>query len=448
MVKVNIISRSKLEWTKDRDGEVPRAHRNFDPKFNPLVKQTEYTRALRAAKLDQMFAKPFVAAMAGHHDTVISIATDPTNLSVLASGGHDGEVVVWDTLSHKPRRTFMAHRNAVEGCVFTPDGVGILTAAKDRLIKLWDTDTSDGQGNLDVQVDPLATYNGESQFTGIDHHWSKNWFATAGGNVEIWDLNRTRPVQSFNWGDDLVYDCAFNKVETDLVCCTMSDRGVAIYDTRTKKAHSKIIMDVSCNRVRWNPVDPNVFVAGSDDWNCYLFDIRVPGRPRNVYQGPVHPITSVDFSPTGQFIVAGATDCTVRLWDVNAVSKSNSTEMFHTKRMAKVTAVKFSLDNNYIFSGSEDAIVRVWKSDRSRPVRLLRGAEHHNFNYMRQLKDQYKGYEEIRRITNQRNTPKAIRKMQFKKRKIQQREMVKEMARKKSDKLKPLASKKVIQQLK
>jgi WD repeat and SOF domain-containing protein 1 len=448
MVKVNIISRSTLEWTRDRAGEIPRAHRNFDPKFNPLMKQTEYVRAVRAAKLDQMFAKPFVGAMSGHHDTVQTISCDPTTLSNVVSGGHDGEVVIWDTLTYKAKRTFMAHRNTVEGTVYTPDGVAFLTCSRDKLVKVWDTDFSELIEAESNEVQPIATYNGVGQFTDIDHHWQKNWFATAGNSVEIWDINRTRPIQTFNWGDDVVSKCAFNKIETDLVCCSMEDRGVAVYDTRSATAHSKLIMEVRCGSLRWSPMDPNLFVAGSDDWNVYLFDLRVPGRPRNVYQGPVHSVTSVDFSPTGQYICAGATDNTVRIWDINQTVKSNSLEMFHTKRMAKVTAVRFSLDNNYIFSGSEDAIVRIWKCDRSRPVRMLRGSEHHQFNYMRNLKEQYKGFDEVKRIVNQRNTPKAIRKLQFKKRKIQQRAMVKEMAKKKSNDLKPLAKKKVIQALK
>jgi WD repeat and SOF domain-containing protein 1 len=444
MVKVNVISRSKLEWTKDRAGEVPRAHRNFDPKQNPMARQVEYARAVRSAKMDRLFAKPFVGAMSGHHDTVLSIAVDPTNLSSIASGANDGELIVWDAMKQTARRHINAHRHAVEGVVYTPDGVGMLTASRDKTVKLWDTDFSTSGDD----VKPLAEYLGDTTFSGIDHDWRQTQFATSGHQLEIWDINRTRPIQTHNWGDETVIAVKYNKIETHLVgACTM-DRGVSVYDTRAKSGHSKVILEMSCSCLSWSPMDPNLLVAGCDDWNCYLFDLRMTGRPRSVYQGHVRPVTDIDFCPTGQSFAAGSQDCTVRKWDIDQSIKSTSTDMFHTKRMAKIASVRFCLDNNYIFTGSEDAIVRVWKSDASKPIRPFRGPEEAQFNYMRSLRDRYRSFEEVRKIVGQRNTPKAIKKMQLKKKSMQTREQVKEMSRRKSTDIKPLAKKKSVQILK
>ena len=447
MVKVNAISRSNLEWTKDRAGEVPRAHRNYDSKFSPMAKQVEFTRAVRSAKLDRMFAKPFVAAMSGHRDTIQSIAADLTNLSTLVSGAMDGGLVVWDTFTRKPKITIDAHRHAIDGVTMSPDGVACFSASRDKVVRMWDMDFSAAIVE-EKAPQPIAEYLGEFPFSSIDHHYRNTQFVTSSEHVLLWDVNRTKPIQKFEWGDDTVAHCRFNKVETDLVACCMADRGVAIYDTRTKSGHSKVILEMCCTSVSWSPMDPNTFVAGCDDWNCYLFDMRVPGRPRNVFQGHIHPVTSVDFSPTGTHFVAGSQDSTVRIWDIKQTTKSNSQEMFHTKRMAKVFSVKWSLDNNYVFSGSEDAILRVWKADASKPIRPLRGAEKNQFNYMRALRDKYKGFDEVRRITNQRNTPKFIRNTSRRKNKIQIRDAIKEMSRTKTDNLKPLAKRKVVQSLK
>eukprot|EP00658_Telonema_sp_P-2_P010905 TRINITY_DN1414_c0_g1_i2.p1 TRINITY_DN1414_c0_g1~~TRINITY_DN1414_c0_g1_i2.p1 ORF type:complete len:242 (+),score=65.63 TRINITY_DN1414_c0_g1_i2:43-768(+) len=149
-----------------------------------------------------------------------------------------------------------------------------------------------------------------TQSTGfsIDHHLKAPIFATAGTTVELWDVNRTKPIQTFEWGDDTIRHCRFNKVETDLLACCMADRGMTIFDTRTRSGHSKIILEMTCNSVCWSPFDPNTFVAGCDDWNCYLFDMRVPGKPKSVFQGHVSAVTSVDFSPTGTHFCAGSMD--------------------------------------------------------------------------------------------------------------------------------------------
>lgn len=443
MVRVQPISRSNLEWTKDRAGEVPRAHRNFDPTMNSMAKETEYTRAVRAAKLDRMFAKPFVSALSGHSDTVQSIATDPSNVSVLVTGAADGGMAVWDVMRKRPKCIVPAHRNAVDGVVVSPDGVACFSASRDKTVRMWDMDVP-----VDEEVTPVAEYLGESPFTSVDHHLKKPQFVTSGNIVEVWDVNRTKPLQKFEWGDDTVRMCRFNRVEVDLVACCMMDRGVAVYDTRTKSGHSKVILELNCTSVSWSPIDPNHFVAGCDDWNAYLFDMRMPGRPKSVFQGHISAITSIDFSPTGTHFVAGSTDNTVRIWSLKQHTKSDSEDMYHTKRMAKVFSVKWSLDNNYIFSGSEDAIVRVWKSQASVPIRPMRGAEKNQFEYMRTLKDKYSQFIEVKRIANQRNAPKVIKKTRLKAKKLQMREAVKEMSRNKSNKMKPLARRKVVQSLK
>lgn len=442
-MKVKVISRSDLEWSKDRAGEVPRAHRNFDPKFNAMAKQVEYTRAVRSAKLDRMFAKPFVAALGGHNDTIQCIALDPTNVANAVSGTTNGEAGIWDLMVRKPRRVWEAHRHSVDGVVVSPDGVAMFTASRDKSVKMWDLDISGDE----LQPSPIAEFLGEWPFSSIDHHQKTSTFVTSGHLVELWDVNRTLPIQKFTWGDDTITACKFNKIEGHLVACCMTDRGIFLYDTRSKSSHSKVILEMCCTSLSWNPMDPNVFVAGSDDWNCYLFDIRVVGRPRNVFQGHIHPVSSVDFAPTGKSFTAGSYDSTVRLWDVGQHTKSTSRDMFHTKRMAKVFSVAWSLDNNYILSGSEDAMLRVWKADPSKPIRPLVGAEKNTFNYMRSLRDKYAGFTEVRKIVAQRNTPKVIRKTLLRKKRIQVREAMKEMSVKKTDNLKPLSKRKVVQSL-
>ncbi|KAG8343966.1 putative WD40 repeat protein [Trypanosoma vivax] len=409
-----------------------------------MAKQVEFTRAIRAAKLDRMFAKPFVCALSGHQDTIQSIAVDFTSLSTVVSGAVDGGMIIWDAFSKRPKAIIDAHRHSIDGLVISPDGVACFSASRDKVVKMWDLDIS----SEDVRMEPLAEYLGEFPFSSIDHHYQKSQFVTSSDVVSIWDVNRTQPIQQFSWGDDTVSCCRYNKVETNLVACCMADRGVFIYDTRTQAAHSKIIMEMCSTCLAWNPMDPNTFVTGSDDRNCYMFDMRVPGRPKSVFQGHINGVTSVDFCPTGRKFVAGSLDFTIRMWDIHQTTKSNSVDMFHTKRMAKVFSVKWSLDSRFLYSGSEDAILRVWKADSSRPIRPLRGPEKNTFNYMRSLKDKYSNFVEVKRICNQRNTPKFISKTQQRIRRAGKRELMKEASRKRSDDIKSLARRRVYQYLK
>ena len=69
--------------------DVKKVHRNYDPDLHQFTKAHEYTRALNAAKLERVFAKPFVTALP-HADGITALGGRlPVNLSGgLVSKGH------------------------------------------------------------------------------------------------------------------------------------------------------------------------------------------------------------------------------------------------------------------------------------------------------------------------------------------------------------------------
>ena len=93
-MKIKAIARSSR-----RDTEASRTamdRRNLDPKLHPFAEAREYTRAVVAAKLDRMMAKPFVCALDAHRDGVTCLACPRYEGAIgrAASGSGDGEVKV------------------------------------------------------------------------------------------------------------------------------------------------------------------------------------------------------------------------------------------------------------------------------------------------------------------------------------------------------------------
>lgn len=61
MVKVKAICRNDKEYEKQTNGEIQKVFRNpSDATIHPFQKAREYKRALNAAKLEKVFAKPFI----------------------------------------------------------------------------------------------------------------------------------------------------------------------------------------------------------------------------------------------------------------------------------------------------------------------------------------------------------------------------------------------------
>ena len=69
-MKLKTISRSEVLSTRSSTLEVARQHKNPSPLLHPFERAREYTRAVRAVKMERMFAKPFLGAMDDHSDAV------------------------------------------------------------------------------------------------------------------------------------------------------------------------------------------------------------------------------------------------------------------------------------------------------------------------------------------------------------------------------------------
>ena len=62
--------------------------------------------------------------------------------------------------------------------------------------------------------------------------------------IDVWDLARSEPVTTFQWGVDTVQTVRFNPVEPDLLASTASDRSLTLYDLRSSTPIRKLIMQV------------------------------------------------------------------------------------------------------------------------------------------------------------------------------------------------------------
>jgi WD repeat and SOF domain-containing protein 1 len=70
-------------------------------------------------------------------------------------------------------------------------------------------------------------------------------FATASTTVDVWDHNRTSPVQTFEWGCETIKAVAFNPSETSILASCGSDRSIALWDMRSGKGLGKATLSVS-----------------------------------------------------------------------------------------------------------------------------------------------------------------------------------------------------------
>lgn len=277
-----------------------------------------------------MFAAPFIGQLGrGHIDGVYTMAKDPGALERFASGSGDGVVKVWDMTSREEVWNTQAHENIVKGICWTP-GRKLLSCASDKTVKLFDpyNSTSDAP--------PLATYLGQTSFTGVSHHRDLPSFAASSSVISIYDLSRpsSTPTQTLHWptSTDTITSLAFNQIETSILGSIATDRSIIMYDLRTSSPVSKVILKLASNSIAWNPMEAFNFAVGNEDHNAYMFDMRKMDRALNIYKDHVAAVMDVEFSPTGEELVTASYDRTIRLWNR---THGHSRDIYHTQRMQR-----------------------------------------------------------------------------------------------------------------
>ncbi|KAF2259474.1 WD40 repeat-like protein [Lojkania enalia] len=379
--------------------------RNLDPNLHPFERAREYTRALNATKIERMMAQPFLSSFEpGHVDGVYSFAKDPKSLEHFASGSGDGIVKVWDLPSREELWQSQAHENIVKGMCWTRDKK-LITCGSDRTIKLFNPYTTP------TKSPPTSTWLGQHAFTSVSHHRSLPSFAAASSNISVYDVSRASgtPVQKLNWPSaiDTINAVSFNQTETSILASCATDRAVILYDLRTNSPLHRNVLTFALNSISWNPMEAFNFAVASEDHNVYIFDMRNMKRALNVLKGHVAAVLSLEFSPTGEELVTGSYDRTIRIWER---AKGHSRDIYHTKRMQRVFSVAWTPDSNYVLSGSDDGNVRLWRSKASSRQGIKSYALRQKLQYDEALIQRYKHMPEIRRIARHRHLPKQVKK--------------------------------------
>lgn len=397
-MKVKVICRNPDDYLRGSTKEIHRVPRNLDPDLHPFEAAREYTQAVNAAKLERVFAKPFIASLDGHTDGINCLRRHPRQVSTIASGSCDGQIKLWNLLSKTCLKTFNAHGGFVKGITFNSDGSNLFSVGDDKVVKIWDV--SDNE-----QVEPITAYVHKSMLVGIDHHGSDNSFATCGDTVEIWNAHRSSPIRTFDWGVDTIHSVKYNPIENHLLGACASDRSIILYDSRGSNPLRKVIMRMKTNTISWNPMEAFIFSAANEDSNCYTFDMRKLDSPVNVHIDHVAAVLDINYSPTGEEFVSGGFDKTIRIFPRN---RGKSREVYHTSRMQRVFCVTFNGDSTYVLSGSDETNIRLWKSRAAEKLGPTNPRQRRQLKYNEKLRQQYQHHPEVKRILKHRHVPKLV----------------------------------------
>ena len=303
-----------------------------------------------------------VGTFVGHTQTITSIAFSPDgNMLATGSGSWNPnrirkkapEVKLWNIQTRELLTTLKRHTEVVTSVAFSPDGSTLASSSNDRTVQLWDTQTGKHKSMLQENWGRVSsvTYSPDGNILAIAYRDTVRLLDKRTGTREV---TVTGP-----WRE--VYSVAFSPDGTTIA--TGNYGTVQLWDAHTGQHKTTFeAHGAGVSYIAYSP-DGNTLAtagAGGSDDRVLLWDIQT-GQHRTTFKGYTDSITSVAYSPDGKAIAMGSRNGVGTLWEAHT-GQHIATFQGHT---SYITAVAYTSDGNMIATAGRDGTVHLWDAGNS-----------------------------------------------------------------------------------
>ncbi|XP_074652533.1 sperm-associated antigen 16 protein-like [Tubulanus polymorphus] len=318
------------------DAEFP-----IDTRVNPLLSQIKAPPGHLTRTGGFRLSNTFQA----HSLAVSGVALHPKK-QILCTTSDDNSWKMWAVPSGDIIMTGEGHSDWVSSCDFHPSGTRLATTSGDTTVKIWDF----GKAKC------IHTFTDHTHAV-----WSSSWhtcgdfLATASmdNSSKIWDLNSLRCRYTLRGHADSVNSIQFLPF-SNILCTSSADKTLSLWDARTGLCAQTFYGHMhSVNSATFNLKGDTI--ASCDSYGVVkLWDIRTVSPMSSIDVGP-HPANQVTFDPSAAVLAICSNDGTIKMYEL--ATGQVTCLVGHEDA---VQASVFDKSGEFMVSGGSDYTVRVW----------------------------------------------------------------------------------------
>lgn len=334
-----------------------------------------------------------VCTLSGHVSAVTSLDFSLNNGQTLLSAGRDKVILLWDLSTGRNKGTVTVFegiegmvvipddaRRSIKGLASLPGDTVVATAGDKGLIRLWSVNTGQVLKTLEPLGGGVSSSPAEHSEDMPSHTYvSLQYRPTLGGlvgvtydhNILFYTGEELRKTRQFIGYPDEVLDLRLVGEDQSLLAVATNSEQVKVFERRTKNCqiltgHSGIVLSLDASH------DGNTIVTSSKDSSIRVWQLDPVTKCFSLVGvgiGHTQAVGAVAYSRVkGNFVVSASQDQTMKLWNFKTLQSPNHdeplkltakyTQLAHEK---DINSVDISPNDKLIVTGSQDKTAKLWQ---------------------------------------------------------------------------------------
>lgn len=235
-------------------------------------------------------------------DEVVRAVAFSPNGQMLAAGGADKTVKLFNLSTGEVIATLTGHRLGVNAVAFNQDGQVLASGSQDKTIKLWNVVTGEEIGGIaghSMAVNAVAFSPDGKLASG-----------SADKTIKLWNCSTKEEIWAIAAHKLAVNALAFG---SDVLASSSADKTIKIWNISTQEEISNFSgLRSIVNSLMFSP-DGQTLASGSEDKLIKLWNLQTQSEIRTI-AGYKWQVSAVAISQDGQMFASASEDQTIKIW--------------------------------------------------------------------------------------------------------------------------------------